>query len=104
LPDGWIKIHARYQAGTVAVTISNCSYDISVGDRDRIFDRFYRGNPARDHRLQGGVAYRQIEGVGLGLSLSREIARAHGGDLKLDSTPVGQTTFTLTLPIVEQKN
>lgn len=103
LPDGWIKIHARYQAGTVAVTISNRSYDISVGDRDRIFDRFHRGTPAREP-LQRGIAHRQIEGVGLGLSLSREIARAHGGDLKLDPTPVGQTTFTLTLPIVQQKN
>lgn len=47
----------------------------TAGDRHRIFDRFHRGDPART---------RQVEGIGLGLSLAREIARAHGGDLTLD--------------------
>jgi signal transduction histidine kinase len=41
----------------------------------------------------------KVEGIGLGLSLAREIARSHRGDLTLDSTPSGQTAFTLTLPI-----
>jgi signal transduction histidine kinase len=72
----------------VSITIANASNDISDGDRDRIFDRFYRGDPAHT---------RKIEGVGLGLSLSREIARAHNGDLTLDHTPSGQTAFTLIL-------
>ncbi|WP_311774142.1 ATP-binding protein [Nostoc sp. UCD121] len=54
-----------------------------------MFDRFYRGDPART---------RKIEGIGLGLSLAREIARAHHGDLTLESTAFGQTAFTLTLP------
>jgi signal transduction histidine kinase len=40
-----------------------------------------------------------VEGIGLGLSLAREIARAHGGDLTLDPTLSGQTGFTLTLPV-----
>ncbi|MFL9453876.1 MULTISPECIES: ATP-binding protein [Nostocales] len=89
LPEGWIKIHGYQQAGTVFVTISNSSQNILPGDRERIFDRFYRGDPART---------RKVDGVGLGLSLAREIARYHGGDLTLDPTPVGQTAFTLRLP------
>ncbi|MBR8833431.1 MAG: ATP-binding protein [Stigonema ocellatum SAG 48.90 = DSM 106950] len=89
LPNGWIRIHARYQGDTVAVTISNRSNDIPAGERELIFARFHRGDPDHTH---------QIEGVGLGLSLSREIARAHGGDLTLDQAPASQTTFTLTLP------
>ncbi|WP_347566261.1 ATP-binding protein [Scytonema sp. UIC 10036] len=89
LPDGWIKIHGYQQAGIVLVTISNSSQDIPPSDRERIFDRFYRGDPART---------RKVDGVGLGLSLAREIARYHGGYLKLDPTPVGQTAFTLRLP------
>ena len=89
LPDGWIRIHAHRQGAIVLITISNSSKEISVGDRDRIFDRFYRGDPART---------RQVEGIGLGLSLAREIARAHRGNLMLDPTLPGQTAFTLTLP------
>lgn len=88
LPEGWIKIHTLRQETTVRVTISNSSKDIPESDRDRIFDRFHRGDPART---------RQVEGTGLGLSLAREIARAHGGELTLDPTPSGQTALTLTL-------
>ena len=92
LPQGWIKIHGRRQDKpdkTVQVTITNASKPMPMGDRDRIFDRFYRGDLARS---------RKVEGVGLGLSLSREIARAHRGELALDWTPADQTAFTLTLP------
>ncbi|WP_339381030.1 ATP-binding protein [Brasilonema sp. UFV-L1] len=89
LPEGWIRIHTRQQQTTVLVTISNSSKDIPLSDRQRIFDRFYRSDPART---------RKVDGVGLGLSLAWEIARAHGGELTLDSTPSGQTAFTLSLP------
>jgi signal transduction histidine kinase len=61
----------------VFITIANSSKDIPERDRVKIFDRFHRGDAART---------RQVEGFGLGLSLSQEIARAHGGDLKLDRT------------------
>lgn len=90
LPDGWIKIHARQQQAIVLVTITNSSKTIPPSDRERIFERFHRGDPART---------RKVEGTGLGLSLSREIARAHYGDLTLDSTSSDQTAFTLTLPL-----
>jgi two-component system, OmpR family, heavy metal sensor histidine kinase CusS len=74
----------------VVIKISNSSKDIPASERSQIFDRFHRGDPARN---------RQIEGLGLGLSLSREIVYAHGGNLTLDATPSGQTALTLTLPI-----
>ncbi len=92
LANGWIKIRTHQTQTTLHVIIANASKDIPVSDSRRIFDRFYRGDPART---------RKIEGIGLGLSLAREIARAHHGDLTLDSTAFGQTTFTLTLPIKE---
>jgi signal transduction histidine kinase len=90
LPNGWIRIDAHHQGATVSITISNCSKEISLSDQKRIFDRFHRGDPART---------RKVEGIGLGLSLAREIARAHAGDLTLDPTLSGQTAFTLTLPV-----
>lgn len=92
LPGGWVGIDAQRKGTNVSVTVSNCSNNIPANERERIFDRFYRGDPART---------RNVEGLGLGLSLSREIARAHSGALKLDRTPPGQTAFTLTLPIDE---
>ncbi|MEB3291600.1 MAG: ATP-binding protein [Synechococcales bacterium] len=90
LPQGWVRIEAKQQPSLVLVKISNSSKDIPPHERSRIFDRFHRGDPART---------RQVEGLGLGLSLSREIVYAHGGNLTLDATPSGQTTFTLTLPL-----
>ena len=61
-------------------------------ERERLFDRFYRGDPSRS---------RQVDGSGLGLSLAREISRAHGGDLTVDSgeTRKGWIAFRLVLPV-----
>jgi len=55
----------------------------------QVFTRFYRGGSSRS---------RQIEGVGLGLSLSREIVHAHDGRLVLTESKEGWIAFTLTLP------
>ncbi|GAA6622939.1 sensor histidine kinase [Scytonema sp. NUACC26] len=92
LANGWIKIHAHQTQTTLYVTIANASIDIPSSERSHIFDRFYRGDPSRT---------RKVEGIGLGLSLSREIARSHRGDLTLDSTASCQTAFTLILPILQ---
>jgi signal transduction histidine kinase len=81
LPNGWIRIKAHRQGATVSINISNFSQEIPVSERNRIFDRFHRGDPART---------RQVEGIGLGLSIAREIAGAHSGDLTLDPTLSGQ--------------
>ncbi|WP_392531584.1 sensor histidine kinase [Nostoc sp. C117] len=90
LPNGWIEIRTHQTPTTLQIAITNASQNIPVSDRHRIFDRFYRGDPSRN---------RKVEGIGLGLSLAREIARAHRGDLTLDSTSSGETAFTLTLPM-----
>ncbi|HLO48352.1 MAG TPA: ATP-binding protein [Kamptonema sp.] len=89
LPFGWVRIEAKSKQLIVSVTVSNSSQDIPADDRERIFNRFHRGDSAHN---------RHIEGLGLGLSLSREIARAHCGELKLELTPSGQTAFTLRFP------
>lgn len=90
LPNGWITLEAYQGDKTLQITITNSSQDIPPSERDRIFERFYRGDPART---------RKIEGIGLGLSLSQEIAKAHQGELTLAQTPLGQTAFTLKLPL-----
>ncbi len=69
--------------------ISNRGETIPPEERDQVFERFYRANKSRN---------RSIDGAGLGLSLAREIARAHGGTLVLENSAADQTVFCLTLP------
>jgi signal transduction histidine kinase len=88
----WSKLQASQVGPTVQIKITNSSQDISAGDRERLCDRFHRGDLART---------RQVEGLSLGLSLAREITRAYRGNLILNSSASGQTTFTLALPIRE---
>ncbi|MEO1620623.1 MAG: ATP-binding protein [Cyanobacteria bacterium J06632_3] len=85
----WLSIVGRRTLQTVTLTVANASQGIPEEERDRIFDRFYRGDVSRN---------RKREGFGLGLSLSREIARAHRGDLTLEPAEPGETAFTVTLP------
>ncbi len=91
LADGWIKVDAKQIPDQIQVTIVNASEEIKEGDRARIFDRFHRGDPSRN---------RKVEGIGLGLSLAREIVRAHHGELMLDPASEGETSFTVSLPMV----
>ena len=82
--------HAR-----ATVTVSNTGPGIAPEDRPRIFERFFRGDRARTRHA--GVS------LGLGLSLSREILRAHGGDLTLaPAHDSGDwTEFLVTLPLAQ---
>jgi len=66
---------------------------ISAQDLPHIFNRFYRGDRSRS----------QI-GAGLGLSLSRAVARAHGGDIIVQSQPGRGSVFTVTLPLGKQND
>jgi signal transduction histidine kinase len=88
-PDGWIHITASRSANEVFVSVSNASHGIDPADARRVFERFYRGDPAHG---------RAVDGVGLGLSLSREIARAHGGDLTLETGQDARVFLQLVLP------
>lgn len=73
----------------VEFSISNRGQTIAPAERDKIFERFYRADKARS---------RKVDGTGLGLSLAREIAVAHGGSLELENSEEGVTTFILRLP------
>jgi len=61
---------------------------IPDSEKQRIFDRFYRGSASRT----------DPEHFGLGLSVALELARVHGGDVTVSDTPGGGATFTISLP------
>jgi signal transduction histidine kinase len=86
---GFVRLRLEAGPQDVRVTISNTGPAIPDEERPRIFERFYRASNSRS---------RQVDGAGLGLSLAREIARAHRGDLFLDPTGKPLTSFVLVLP------
>lgn len=77
--------------GRIVVRFANTGPGIPAADHDRIFQRFYRADSAR-----GGAG-----GTGLGLSLAREIIRAHGGDLVLEGSDRDLTRFAVELPAAD---
>jgi heavy metal sensor kinase len=87
--NGWINLSVTNPNQQVVVTVANSGTTIPEQDQEKIFERFYRVDPARSH---------QTEGTGLGLSLAREIARAHDGDLTLEQSDEHVTRFALVLP------
>ncbi len=89
--DGQISLTVQATDDTVRLTIANTGDDMPEADREHLFERFYRTDKARS---------REVGGAGLGLSLAREIARAHNGELRLDDPQPGLVSFTLSLPLI----
>jgi len=86
---GLIRFELLMEASQVLIRVANTGPQIPLADRDRIFERFHRADPARTGR---------VEGTGLGLSLAREIIRAHSGDLSLEAYDNRLNCFRVKLP------
>lgn len=87
---GRVDVVARRDGDALVVEVVDTGEGIAAEHLPRVFDRFYRVDPARD-RAHGGS--------GIGLAIARAIARAHGGTLSARSPGPGQgSTFTLRLP------
>lgn len=84
-----VVVTTRSEGDQVQVSVVDQGIGIPAGDIDRIFERFYRVDPAR-HRSTGGT--------GLGLSIVKHVAATHGGDISVWSVQGQGSTFTLTLP------
>ena len=89
--NGSIGVTCDDDTGVVRVRVNDTGVGIRLVDFDRVFDPFVQ----IDRHLTTATQ----QGVGLGLSISRELARAMGGDLTLQSAEGVGSTFTLTLPI-----
>jgi signal transduction histidine kinase len=72
---------------SISIVVNDSGSGISEKDLPHIFERFYRGDPSRSQA-----------GVGLGLSFARAVARAHGGDITVESSGPSGATFRVTLP------
>jgi two-component system sensor histidine kinase SenX3 len=88
-PSSTVVLNTRATPGTVEISVVDQGIGIPAEEIDRIFERFYRVDPAR-HRSTGGT--------GLGLSIVKHVAATHGGDIRVWSVEGQGSTFTLTLP------
>jgi len=84
-----IAIALRSQGDLIEVSVSDQGIGIPEKDLERIFERFYRVDPARS---------RETGGTGLGLSIVKHIVNNHGGDISVWSVEGAGTTFTIRLP------
>jgi two-component system sensor histidine kinase SenX3 len=84
-----VAITLRSQNGLVEISVTDQGIGIPEKDLERIFERFYRVDPARS-RLTGGT--------GLGLSIVKHVATNHGGDVSVWSVAGAGSTFTLRFP------
>ncbi|MCA1668547.1 MAG: HAMP domain-containing histidine kinase [Thermomicrobia bacterium] len=90
-PDGTITVGVRMTGGDALLTVADSGEGIAPEDLPRVWDRFYRADPARARQTGQG-------GLGLGLAIVHAIVAAHGGTTMIGSTPSVGTTVTLTLP------
>ncbi|MDZ8140912.1 MAG: HAMP domain-containing sensor histidine kinase [Nostoc sp. DedQUE04] len=88
----------RNTSAQLQVKVSDTGVGIPAEALPRLFDRFYRVDPARTHRT-GNTATASATGSGLGLAIAQAIVEHHHGHIQVESTQGIGTTFTITLPI-----
>jgi two-component system sensor histidine kinase SenX3 len=90
-PEGTkVTVSSGIEDGIVTISITDQGIGIPENEKDRIFERFYRVDPARS---------RQSGGTGLGLSIVKHVATKHGGEVSVWSVENVGSTFSLKLPL-----
>ena len=90
-PEGSVvHLEVGEQGGCAMLTVSDNGPGITPPEKQRIFDRFYRG--------PSGAGGRRVPGSGVGLAVVSEIVAAHGGTIDVESAPNSGSSFTLRLP------
>ncbi len=85
---GRVEAVAQREGDWVTVTVTDTGEGIPAADLPRIFERFYQADKSRRRR----------SGVGLGLSIAREVVQRHGGEIKAESVLGVGSRFTVLLP------
>jgi two-component system sensor histidine kinase SenX3 len=87
-----VGIGVRQKAGAIEISVTDQGAGIPEEELDRVFERFYRSDPARS---------RHTGGSGLGLSIAKHVVQNHGGDIRVWSQLGEGSTFTIRLPEID---
>jgi len=86
-PETTIVISANQVGDTVTISVRDYGPGIPPDELEAVFERFYRGKQTQE----------SVAGTGMGLSIARDIVRAHHGKLRLQNTSEGGAQFSFTL-------
>jgi signal transduction histidine kinase len=89
----YIGVNLYRENGSVKLEVIDHGIGIPTREQEKIFEKFYRVGDPLVHNTKGS---------GLGLSLVRHIAHAHGGEVSVDSTPGQGSKFTMQLPVQQE--
>ena len=89
-----VSVSTEIIDGLIEIKVADQGIGIPENEQERIFERFYRVDPARS---------RTTGGTGLGLSIVKHVAQNHGGEVKVWSTPGIGSTFTLRIPLLKNE-
>jgi two-component system sensor histidine kinase BaeS len=86
---GKVSIRASFQGQEILIRVSDNGSGITADEQQKVFEPFYRGNQGRRFK----------QGMGLGLTIARDLIEAHGGKITLESIPAQGSQFTIHLPL-----
>ncbi len=88
--EGQIEVFLRTRGGAVELEVRDSGVGIPADELPRLFERFHRAK---------GVQGRTYEGTGIGLALAQELARLHGGSIRVQSVLGQGSSFTVSIPL-----
>ncbi len=89
-PNGRVDVRLRVDGDRVELVVADTGIGIDASDRDRLFTRFWRSRHAEEQSVQG---------VGLGLAITKSIVESHGGRIEVDSEVGRGSTFRVRVPV-----
>jgi len=87
---GMVSVGAGVEGAEIWISVQDSGSGIAAEEQEKVFEPFYRGNQGRRFK----------QGMGLGLSIARDLVEAHGGWIGLESEPGKGSRFTIHLPLV----